>query len=124
MAAFKKGRRPGGPGMGAGVDMDDLLAQMFGGGTGMGGMPGMNGARGPRKQKKGADEEKDCEVSLEELYKGKTKRFAVTKNVLCRHCKGRGAKEGAKAKECGSCKGKGKSAPVHDRAKQQLLTRR
>ena len=110
MAAFESGR---GGGMGGGVDMEDILAQMFGMG---GGMPGMGGA-GARRPKKGADEQKPYSVTLEELYEGKTVKFAVTKNVLCNHCKGRGGKESAKAKQCQSCKGKGKLMsrlrPIH-----------
>lgn len=111
MAAFEKG----GSGGGAGPDLDDILAQMFGGmGGGMGGMPpgfegmgggGFGGPRGPRKSK---NEQQEYEVTLEELYKGKTTRFASTKNVICSHCSGSGGKEKAKAKQCGTCNGKGK----------------
>lgn len=112
MAAFEKG----GAGGGAGPDLDDILAQMFGGmGGGMGGMPpgfegmggggGFGGPRGPRKSK---NEQQEYEVTLEELYKGKTTRFASTKNVICSHCSGSGGKEKAKAKQCGTCNGKGK----------------
>ena len=111
MAAFEKG----GAGGGAGPDLDDILAQMFGGmggmGGGMGGMPpgfeGMGGpGRGPRKSK---NEVQEYEVSLEELYKGKTTRFASTKNVICSVCTGSGGKEKAKAKQCNTCGGRGES---------------
>ena len=44
MAAFEKGAG-GANGFPGGMDMDDILAQMFGGG-GMGGMPGMGGMGG------------------------------------------------------------------------------
>jgi len=98
MAAFDKGTN-GFPG-GAGPDLNDFLSQMFGGGVG--GMPG-----GPRKAGKGRNEVQQYEVTLEELYKGKTTRFASTKSVICEHCKGTGGKEKAKAKECDSCKGRG-----------------
>lgn len=117
MAAFDANR--GGPGgMGAEVDLDDILQQMFGMGMGggmpgmggMGGMPGMGGMGGMgggRMPKKGKSEEQEYEVTLEELYKGKTTRFASTKNVVCGTCKGNGGKEKAKAQNCGSCGGKG-----------------
>lgn len=113
MAAFEKG----GAGGGAGPDLDDILAQMFGQGMGgmggmgggfegMGGMPGMGGmgGRGPRKSK---NEMQEYEVSLEELYKGKTTRFASTKNVICQNCSGSGGKANAKPKKCGTCDGRG-----------------
>lgn len=111
MAAFERGGTgPGGPG---GPDLDDLLAQMFGMGGGMGGMGGgfggMPGGGGPGQQqaRKGRAEVQDYEVSLEELYKGKTTKFASTKNVICATCEGSGGKEGKKGKKCGSCDGKG-----------------
>jgi DnaJ family protein A protein 2 len=106
MAAFDKSQ-PGGPGgMGPEVDLDDLLAQMFGMG-GMGGMPGGPGGRGPKRPRKGRDEEQTYNVSLEDLYKGKTVKFASTKNVICSHCKGSGGRDGAHPKDCASCSGKG-----------------
>ncbi|KAF2087293.1 DnaJ domain-containing protein mas5 [Saccharata proteae CBS 121410] len=90
-------------------DMDDILAQMFGMGGGMGGMPGMGGmgGGGPRRPRKGKNEEQEYEVTLEELYKGKTTRFASTKNVICQVCKGSGGKEKAKPHQCATCHGAG-----------------
>ena len=101
MAAFEKGAGMGG----AGVDMDDILSQMFGGMAGMGGMPGMNGR--PKRPARGEDEEQEFEVTLEELYKGKTTRFKSEKKVVCGHCKGKGGKDNAKPKNCETCKGVG-----------------
>ncbi|KAL8943796.1 MAG: hypothetical protein Q9211_000839 [Gyalolechia sp. 1 TL-2023] len=99
MAAFEAGNP-----MDANVDLDDILAQMFG-------MHGMNGSGGrgpgPRKPRKGQDEEHPYNVTLEELYKGKTTKFASKKNVICKVCKGSGGKDKAKPKECGSCHGRG-----------------
>lgn len=108
MAAFEKGSGGGG----AGPDLDDILAQMFGGGMG-GGMPGMGGGfgggmGGQRRRGKGRPEMQQYEVSLEELYKGKTTKFASTKKVICSHCSGSGGKnEKTKAKKCETCKGQG-----------------
>lgn len=102
MQAFEAGNGPGSMGM----DMDDLLAQMMGGMGGMGGMPpGFGGA--PKRPRKGKDEEQTYTVTLEDLYKGKTTKFASTKNVICTHCKGTGGKAKAKSKQCSSCKGEG-----------------
>jgi DnaJ family protein A protein 2 len=98
---------------GEGPDIDDIFAQMFGGMGGFGGMPGMGGMGGmpggrnvPRK---GRSVEQEYEVSLEELYKGKTTKFSNTKNIICNLCEGSGGKKGAKANSCASCGGRGMS---------------
>jgi DnaJ family protein A protein 2 len=91
MAAFEKGN----PRMDPSVDLDDILAQMFGMGGmgGMGGMPGM-GSRGgmhegqPQRKQKGRDVIQQYDVSLEELYKGKTVKLSSTRNKLCTVCEG------------------------------------
>ncbi|KAI4166877.1 MAG: hypothetical protein LQ343_007670 [Gyalolechia ehrenbergii] len=99
MAAFEAGNP-----MDANVDLDDILAQMFG-------MHGVNGSDGTgpglRKPRRGEDEEHPYTVTLEELYKGKIAKFASKKNVICKVCKGSGGKDKAKPKECGSCHGRG-----------------
>ncbi|KAK8173539.1 hypothetical protein IWX90DRAFT_412957 [Phyllosticta citrichinensis] len=112
MAAFDPSSGAGG---GAGPDLDDILAQMFGGGMGgMGGMPGMGGMGGPPKRpRKGKNEEQEYEVTLEELYKGKTTRFASTKNVICETCNGSGGKDKCKPHDCSICGGKGQKQTVH-----------
>ncbi|KIX10140.1 uncharacterized protein Z518_01221 [Rhinocladiella mackenziei CBS 650.93] len=97
MAAFDGSRGPGG--MGAEVNMEDIL-NMFGMG---GGIPGMGG----RKMRRSPDENQKYEVTLEDLYKGKTVKFSSTKNVICSKCKGTGGAEKAQAKECSACKGQG-----------------
>lgn len=99
MAAFEAGNP-----MDANVDLDDILAQMFG-------MHGMNGSGGrgpgPSKPRKGQDEEQSYTITLEEAYKGKTTKFASKKNIICKGCKGSGGKDKAKPKECGPCHGRG-----------------
>jgi len=47
------------------------------------------------------------EVSLEELYKGVTKKIKVTRNIICSKCKGNGLKEDAKENVCMDCNGSG-----------------
>lgn len=108
MAAFDPSKGMGG----GGPDMDDIFAQMFGGmGGGFGGMPGMGGMGGGRNvPRKGRSVEQEYEVSLEELYKGKTTKFSNTKNIVCSNCKGSGGKQGAKSHACGMCGGQG--API------------
>jgi DnaJ family protein A protein 2 len=104
MSAFKGGAGGAGPE----VDLDDILQQMFGMGMG-GGMPSGPGGPGARRRgpRKGPNEEQEYEVTLEELYKGKTTRFASTKNVVCETCKGSGGKDKAKPQKCSSCDGHG-----------------
>lgn len=97
MSAFDSAH---GNGMGAGPDLEEMLSQMFG-------MGGFGGPGPPRRSRRGDDEEHPYQVTLEDLYKGKSTKFASTKNVICSHCKGSGAKEKAKAKQCASCQGKG-----------------
>ncbi|KAF2748832.1 DnaJ-domain-containing protein [Sporormia fimetaria CBS 119925] len=113
MAAFDPSR---GHGMGGEPDMEDILAQMFGGMGGFGGMPGMGGMggmpggpQGRKVPRKGRSVEQEYEVTLEELYKGKTTKFANTKNVVCQTCKGSGGRSGAKAHACGVCNGQGQN---------------
>ena len=45
-------------------------------------------------------------VSLEDLYKGKVSKLALTRNVICGKCNGKGGKEGA-VRECDRCNGRG-----------------
>ncbi|KAF9002041.1 hypothetical protein BDQ17DRAFT_570901 [Cyathus striatus] len=88
-------------GMG-GMDPQDLFSQLFGGG---GGFFGGGGGRsqGPRKTK---DLVHRVHVTLEDLYRGKTTKLALTRNVICSKCKGKGGKDGA-VRSCGSCSGRG-----------------
>jgi DnaJ family protein A protein 2 len=88
-------------GMG-GMDPQDLFSQLFGGGGFFGGAGGSR-SQGPRKSK---DLIHRVNVSLEDLYKGKTTKLALTRNVICPKCDGKGGKEGA-VRPCGSCQGRG-----------------
>lgn len=45
-------------------------------------------------------------VTLEDLYKGKTTKLALTRNIICGKCKGKGGKDGA-VRSCKSCSGRG-----------------
>jgi len=58
---------------------------------------------GPRR---GKDVGHPLKVSLEDLYKGKTSKLALQKQVLCGKCDGKGGKEGA-VKTCRTCNGQG-----------------
>ncbi|SCV05442.1 LANO_0H07580g1_1 [Lachancea nothofagi CBS 11611] len=75
---------------------EDIFSQFFGGG----------GASRPRGPQKGKDIKHEMSATLEELYKGRTAKLALNKQILCRTCEGRGGKEGA-VKKCVSCNGLG-----------------
>jgi DnaJ homolog subfamily A member 2 len=90
-----------GDGGAGGMNAEDLFAQFFGGGF-FGGAGGGR-SRGPRRTE---DMSFSLQVTLEELYKGKTAKIAVQRKVLCSKCSGRGGKEGA-VKTCSSCQGRG-----------------
>jgi DnaJ family protein A protein 2 len=84
----------GAGGMG-GVDLFDILMN---GGRGRGG-PG-----GRKQKRKGEDVVFPMKVTLADVYTGAEKQLRVTKNVLCKPCKGKG---GQNVKQCKECKGQG-----------------
>ena len=43
-------------------------------------------------------------VTLEELYKGRTRKLAINREVSCSQCDGKG---GSKVESCSACKGRG-----------------
>ncbi|MFH4981885.1 hypothetical protein AB6A40_008594 [Gnathostoma spinigerum] len=45
-------------------------------------------------------------VTLEDLYNGKTSRLQIQRSVICSHCKGLGGRDGC-SHECTSCRGEG-----------------
>jgi len=76
---------------------DDIFSQFFGGAGGSG---------RPRGPQRGRDIKHEISVTLEELYKGKTSKLALNKQILCKTCEGRGGEKGA-VKKCTSCNGQG-----------------
>ncbi|CCH61435.1 hypothetical protein TBLA_0E03810 [Henningerozyma blattae CBS 6284] len=89
---------PGGPGGfgGFGGFGDDIFSQFFGGGA----------SQRPRGPQKGRDIKHEIAATLEELYKGRTAKLALNKQILCKSCEGRGGKADA-VKKCSSCGGQG-----------------
>ncbi|KIY62309.1 hypothetical protein CYLTODRAFT_438937 [Cylindrobasidium torrendii FP15055 ss-10] len=91
-------------GMG-GMDPQDLFSQLFGGGGGgFGGSP--FGGGGQQRQRKTKDLVHRVHVTLEDLYKGKTTKLALTRNIICTKCSGKGGKDGA-VRKCPTCSGRG-----------------
>jgi len=99
----EEGLNEGGPGF---HSAEDLFSSFFGGGGGFfGGMGGMGGGRrGPRR---GEDLVHALDVSLEDLYNGKTTKLSLRKNVICTECKGKGGKNPDSVRTCDSCRGSG-----------------
>ncbi|KAE8747568.1 hypothetical protein FOCC_FOCC005728 [Frankliniella occidentalis] len=94
--AIKEGASNGGGGFGPGVDMFDMF---FRGGSFFGG----GGGRSERARHAN-DVVHQLKVSLEELYKGTTRKLQLQKNVVCNKCEGKGGK---KVETCPNCKGVG-----------------
>jgi DnaJ family protein A protein 2 len=101
--AGKEGLEGGGMGGMGGMDPQDLFSQLFGGGGG--GFFGGGGGR-PSGPRRGKDLVHRIGVSLEDLYKGKVQKLALSKSVLCKGCDGLGGKKGS-VKQCASCRGQG-----------------
>eukprot|EP01111_Echinosteliopsis_oligospora_P012607 TRINITY_DN433_c0_g1_i1.p1 TRINITY_DN433_c0_g1~~TRINITY_DN433_c0_g1_i1.p1 ORF type:complete len:441 (+),score=126.89 TRINITY_DN433_c0_g1_i1:96-1325(+) len=89
---------------GGGFSSEDIFSQFFGGGF-FGGSRG--GGRGRPQQRRGEDIAHPLKVTLEELYKGKTTKLALQKNVVCVDCGGKGAKNPTSVKKCEGCRGQG-----------------
>lgn len=73
------------------------------------------GAR-PRRSK-GEDSVIPYDVTLEDLYNGKSVKMNMEKEIVCGVCKGSGAKGSAKPKQCIKCEGKGWTT-IHTQVKR------
>jgi DnaJ family protein A protein 2 len=96
----KEGLKEGGFHAGA---ANDIFERFFGGGM-FGNMFGGGGRGGPVQ---GEDIMHQIAVSLEDLYKGKTSKLAVTRNIICEKCTGTGAKKAGASQRCATCDGRG-----------------
>ncbi|KAK2960920.1 putative Chaperone protein DnaJ [Blattamonas nauphoetae] len=87
---------------GGGMEFHDaggLFEELFGGGFFGGG-----GRRGPRKAD---DVVHHLQMSLEDLYTGKTKKLALSRQIVCPDCSGKGASKPSAVKTCPACNGAG-----------------
>ncbi|KAH0833262.1 putative chaperone regulator [Lanmaoa asiatica] len=113
---------PGGRGGGMPPDAADMFAQFFGGGTTF---FDFAGGSGPRRRK-GEDTEIPYQVTLEDLYNGKSVKINMEKEIICGTCNGSGARGNAKPKEClgqrvsnvPECNGEGSKIREKDRCKK------
>jgi len=83
---------------GSGRSADDIFSAFFGGN------PFFRRDRGPRKSE---DSRNAFGVTLEELYNGARHKIMLTRNVICKSCKGTGVKDGKSAQTCQGCGGRG-----------------
>ncbi|GMT29300.1 hypothetical protein PFISCL1PPCAC_20597 [Pristionchus fissidentatus] len=87
----------GGGGGGEGFhDPMDIFSMFFGGGRG----------GGSRRQRTVRPTVHQMRVSLEQLYKGCTRKLKISRTCLCKACEGRGGAAGAE-KKCDECDGHG-----------------
>ncbi|CAG8603723.1 5584_t:CDS:10 [Paraglomus brasilianum] len=85
-----------------GMSAEEIFANLFNnlGGHGFGPFGGRS------RQRRGEDIIKTFDVTLEDLYNGKTTKFLLQKDIVCPGCHGKGGKVGAMRK-CTECDGRG-----------------
>lgn len=86
-----------------GADFGDLFGDLFGssfGGTG-------RRSADPNAPRRGNDLEYTMQISLEDAYRGVTKKIEVPRLETCPHCGGSGAEPGTKIETCPTCGGRG-----------------
>jgi molecular chaperone DnaJ len=108
-AAFD--RRAGGfarSGAGGFHDPFDVFREVFGGGGSIFEDLFGGGGRGdPSQPQRGDDLRYDMELTFEEAAHGCEKEISVNKMERCEKCHGSGAEDGAKARTCATCGGRG-----------------
>ena len=100
-AAFEGG---GGQGSGAGSfdfggGFADIFEEMFG---------GFGGGRRAGGAQRGADLRYNMQISLEDVFQGKSTEIKIPSAVKCQSCQGSGAQKGTQPENCGQCKGHGR----------------
>lgn len=91
-------------GNGGGGGMDDIISHLFGN---LGGF----GSRTQRRQRT-QDIQHQINVSLEDLYNGKTVTLKINRDVICSDCRGSGCCKGKSPKKCPDCNGTGQKVQV------------
>ncbi|XP_029289939.1 dnaJ homolog subfamily A member 4 [Cottoperca gobio] len=86
-------------GMSGGTSPMDMFNMFFGGGGRM------------QRERRGKNVVHQLSVTLEEMYKGSTRKLGLQKSIICETCEGYGGKKGTMEK-CSSCKGRGVQVKV------------
>ena len=100
-------------------DLGDIFSSFFGGG--FGGRSSSRKQNGPRK---GADLNLRMEITFEQAFSGVEKEITVTRDEICEHCHGTGAKPGTSVTKCTMCNGTGQVTQVQNTILGQMQTRR
>ena len=100
-------------------DLGDIFSSFFGGG--FGGRSSSRKQNGPRK---GADLNLRMEITFEQAFSGVEKEITVTRDEICHHCHGTGAKPGTSVTKCTMCNGTGQVTQVQNTILGQMQTRR
>ncbi|MBP5751444.1 MAG: DnaJ domain-containing protein, partial [Treponema sp.] len=105
--AYTQHGTAGGAGGGfAGMDLNDILSQVFGGGGGFGDFFGGFGG-GRNRVHRGQDLLYRLEISFEDSMFGVTKEITIPKRERCSTCSGTGCAPGTTTRTCPRCKGRG-----------------
>lgn len=99
-----------------GMDINDFLRNIFGGGFGFdfgggfGGFSGFGGGAQEQQQRvlRGRDIRTSVKLTLEEIANGCEKEVSIERNRPCPDCNGRGAKSESDIKTCPTCGGQGR----------------
>ena len=97
----------GGFGGFGGADIGDLFGDLFGGGFG-----GSRRSSNPNGPKRGSDLEYTLQISLEDAFRGVTKKIEIPRLETGPHCGGNGAEPGSKVETCPTCGGRGQVQQV------------
>ena len=100
-------------------DLGDIFSSFFGGG--FGGRSSSRKQNGPRK---GTDLNLRMEITFEQAFSGVEKEITVTRDEICDHCHGTGAKPGTSVTKCTMCNGTGQVTQVQNTILGQMQTRR
>ncbi len=99
-AAFEGGGGQGGAGsFDFGGGFADIFEEMFG---------GFGGGRRTGGAQRGADLRYNMQISLEDVFHGKSTEIKIPSAVKCQSCQGSGARKGTHPESCGQCKGHGR----------------
>lgn len=89
------------------MDLGSIFGQIFGESDLGDILGGGRGGRRSRRSQRGRDIEYEVEVTLEEAYRGISKKITIPRHEHCAKCNGSGARPGSKSKSCGQCGGRG-----------------
>lgn len=85
------------------ADFGDIFGDLFGSAFGGASRRSSN----PNAPRRGSDLEYAMQITLEDAYRGASKKISIPKLDTCLNCKGSGAEPGSKVNKCPTCGGKG-----------------